>query len=205
MKTKTLSTLIAAATCCALVAAAQAADTPDPQAGKYKFDTCTGCHAIPGYTMVYPTYHVPRLGGQHAQYIVAALNAYKSGDRSHPTMIANAANLSDQDMADIAAYVAEFELSNDTPPVSGDVSAGKKKSEPCQACHGPNGNSPDANFPRLAGQYEDYLIKALQDYKSGERNNPIMKGMADALSEQDQADLAAYYASQKKGLAVIDY
>ena len=72
--------------------------------GKFKANTCLGCHGIPGYTNVYPTYHVPRLGGQYADYIVAALKAYQTGERSHPTMRAQAYNLSEQDMADIGAY-----------------------------------------------------------------------------------------------------
>ena len=76
----------------------------DVEAGRVKAFTCMGCHGVPGYTNVYPTYHVPKLGGQHAQYMVAALKAYKNGQRSHTTMRAQADNLSDQDMEDIAAY-----------------------------------------------------------------------------------------------------
>lgn len=79
----------------------------DSEAGKTKAFTCMGCHGIPSYTNVYPTYHVPRIGGQHADYIVAALQAYKAGQRSHSTMQAQAATLSDQDMQDIAAFFAE--------------------------------------------------------------------------------------------------
>jgi cytochrome c553 len=176
----------------------------DPKTGRNKFYTCTGCHAIPGYTNAYPTYHVPRLGGQHAAYVVAALKAYKAGQRGHDTMHANASGLSDQDMEDIGAYVASFEPIGEQPPVTGSVKAGEGKSQTCQACHGADGNS-DANptYPRLAGQYEDYLRKALQDYKSGARNNAVMNGMAVRLSDQDIADLAAYYSSRETGLAVI--
>ncbi|MGH8503348.1 MAG: c-type cytochrome [Gammaproteobacteria bacterium] len=76
----------------------------DAEAGEMKADTCLGCHGIPGYTNVYPTYHVPKLGGQHAEYIVAALQAYKAGQRDHDTMHAQAEALSDKDMADIGAY-----------------------------------------------------------------------------------------------------
>jgi cytochrome c553 len=76
----------------------------DIGAGKIKSQTCMGCHGIPNYNNVYPTYHVPKLGGQHAAYIVAALQAYKAGQRNHETMLANSTGLSDQDMADIAAY-----------------------------------------------------------------------------------------------------
>lgn len=76
----------------------------DPQKGKRKAETCLGCHGIEGYTFAYPTYHVPKLGGQNAKYIVAALKAYKSGQRPHPTMRGQAMDLSAEDMADIAAY-----------------------------------------------------------------------------------------------------
>ena len=78
----------------------------DAAAGRNKAFTCMGCHGVPSYTNVYPTYHVPKLGGQHAQYLVSALQSYKSGQRSHPTMRAQAASLSDKDMEDIAAYFA---------------------------------------------------------------------------------------------------
>jgi len=85
-------------------AMAQAAEgTPVP--GKDKVSMCIGCHGIPGYKTAFPvTYNVPKLGGQHAAYIVKALQGYKSGDRTHPSMRAIAAGLSEQDMADVAAY-----------------------------------------------------------------------------------------------------
>lgn len=76
----------------------------DAAAGARKNRMCQGCHGITGMRTVYPDYSVPRLGGQHAQYIVAALKAYQSGARSHPTMQAIAASLSEQDMLDLAAY-----------------------------------------------------------------------------------------------------
>lgn len=73
-------------------------------AGAIKGQTCLGCHGIPNYNNVYPTYHVPKLGGQHAAYLVAAMKAYKTDSRSHGSMYGNVADLSEQDMADIAAY-----------------------------------------------------------------------------------------------------
>ena len=77
----------------------------DPVAGKNKTAMCAGCHGIAGFRTAYPeTYHVPKLGGQNAGYIVSALKAYKAGDRQHPTMKAIAAGLTEQDMADLAAY-----------------------------------------------------------------------------------------------------
>jgi cytochrome c553 len=77
----------------------------DAAAGKQKTTMCQGCHGIPDYKTAFPAvYRVPKLGGQHAGYIVKALQEYKSGERSHPTMRAIAAGLNDQDMADLAAY-----------------------------------------------------------------------------------------------------
>lgn len=182
--------------------AAQAEE--DPMAGKYKFSTCEGCHGIPGYTNVYPTYHVPKLGGQHAEYIISALKAYKTGNRKHETMHANAATLSEQDMADIAAYLSGIASSTTSPtPAMGNPSAGKKKSATCQTCHGTDGNSSDPQFPRLAGQYVDYMVNALEGYETGQRDNPIMRGMVKDLSPQDYADISAYFANQEKGLAVV--
>lgn len=87
---------------------------------------------------------------------------------------------------------------------AGNAASGKEKSQTCAACHGPDGNTPPSpDFPRLAGQHYDYLLKALRDYKSGARKNPIMSGQVGNLSPQDMADLAAYYASQKGSLHVI--
>lgn len=96
-----LATLTALSLC-----AAPAFAAGDAKAGKDKVYTCYGCHGVPGYTNAYPTYRVPMLGGQNADYIVAALKGYKSGERKHPTMHAQASTMSDQDMEDIAAYLS---------------------------------------------------------------------------------------------------
>ena len=87
-----------------MLASAGARAEGDAKAGQVKSIPCMGCHAIPGYSNVYPTYHVPRVGGQHPEYIVAALKAYKAKQRSHPTMQAQAESLSEEDMNDIAAF-----------------------------------------------------------------------------------------------------
>lgn len=76
----------------------------DAARGRVKANTCLGCHAIPSYSNAYPNYHVPKVGGQHQEYIISALLAYRSGTRQHDTMHNNALSLSDQDIADIAAY-----------------------------------------------------------------------------------------------------
>ena len=100
-------TLIGAAVAgIALAAAGPARAAGDAEKGRVKAITCMGCHGIPGYHNAYPNYPVPRVGGQHAEYIVAALKAYKSGERGHATMQAQAASLSEQDMQDVAAYFA---------------------------------------------------------------------------------------------------
>jgi cytochrome c553 len=80
----------------------------DATAAKNKVAMCIGCHGIPGYKASFPeVYRVPMLGGQSEKYIVAALNAYKKGERKHPSMVGIAVGLSDQDIADVAAYYAQ--------------------------------------------------------------------------------------------------
>jgi cytochrome c553 len=87
---------------------------------------------------------------------------------------------------------------------AGDAASGQQKSQACAACHGADGNTPTGpDFPRLAGQREDYLLKALKDYKSGARKNPIMGGQVSGLSAQDLADLAAFFSGQQGSLHVI--
>lgn len=80
---------------------------------------------------------------------------------------------------------------------AGNAEDGKKKSASCAACHGADGNSTTTEFPRLAGQHADYLVKALRDYKTGARKDPIMAGFAAPLTDQDREDLAVFFASQK--------
>lgn len=97
------------ATLLALTLSALAFDsgaTGNAEEGKKRFYTCTGCHGIAGYKNAYPNYSVPKVGGQNEAYLIAALNAYKTGDRKHPTMRAQAQSLSEQDIADISAFLA---------------------------------------------------------------------------------------------------
>ena len=87
--------------------------------------------------------------------------------------------------------------------LSADLNAGKAKAtEVCAACHGADGNSASADFPKLGGQHPDYLAKALRDYQSGQRKNPIMGGFAQALSKQDIENLVAYYGAQPPTVSV---
>jgi cytochrome c553 len=93
----------------------------------------------------------------------------------------------------ILAVAAAFVAGN---AAAADIEAGKKKAqEVCAACHNMNGISTIADYPKLAGQYQDYMAKALRDYKSGVRKNPIMVGMAAGLSQKDIDDVSAYFAS----------
>ena len=95
----------------------------------------------------------------------------------------------------IAALAATVMMAS--PVFAGDAAAGKGKSMMCSACHGAAGISAVPMYPNLAGQKEAYTVKQLQDFKSGKRNDPTMKGMVASLSDADMADLAAYYASLK--------
>jgi cytochrome c553 len=113
--TMTRFTLLAAFAAAALAPAWAAAQTPapagDPLKGAQKVQMCQGCHGILGWRTAYPeVYHVPKIGGQHPAYIMAALKEYRSGQRSHPSMDAIAASLTDQDIADVAAYYSQAPL-----------------------------------------------------------------------------------------------
>ena len=161
--------------------------------------TCLGCHGVVSYNNIYPTYKVPKLGNQHKDYIVAALKAYRSGERSHTTMKAHAANLSDLDIDKIADYFSSFKAKIATPE---DVKI-IDEANSCVGCHGVDGNSEVPTFPRIAGQYEDYLYQSLKSYKNGKRNNAIMNGVASTLNDDQMKKLSKYFASQK-GMLNID-
>jgi cytochrome c553 len=98
---------LAGAACLLTATTSLATAAGDPAAGRIKSEACMGCHGIATYHNVYPTYHVPKITGQTAEYIIAALQAYKGGQRRHETMQAQAASMTDQDMLDIAAYWTE--------------------------------------------------------------------------------------------------
>ena len=105
----TRSFLTAAALALATAASASAtASEGDIDRGRQLAYTCTGCHGVEGYRNTYPTYHVPKIGGQNEAYLVAALNAYRAGERPHPTMRAQAESFSERDIADIAAYLSSL-------------------------------------------------------------------------------------------------
>jgi cytochrome c553 len=183
-----------------LAAGVFAEDAPDAQLGKTLGYTCHGCHGIDSYKNVYPTYSVPKLGGQHAKYIADALREYASGDRAHATMHAQAATLSEQDRAAIAAFF------QGTPPRASGTPIGTPPAATalCVTCHGNDGIGISPDYPILAGQHHDYLEQALRDYKSGKRKNPIMTGIVAQVKDDDIPTIAAFFASQKSPLCATD-
>jgi cytochrome c553 len=165
----------------------------DPANGKVLSYTCLGCHGIDNYKNVYPTYSVPELYGQHASYLIAALKEYRAGERSHATMHMQAASLSDQDIEDIAAFFAGPELK---PTKSTVGTPPPKVAQLCVACHGPDGVGIMADYPTLAGQHADYLARALDEYKHGDRKNAVMPSFMTAVSEAEIVEIADYYSHQ---------
>lgn len=167
----------------------------DPAAGKELAYTCMGCHGIDGYRNAYPSYRVPKLGGQRAAYIENALKAYRDGTRPHPTMQAQGGSLSDKDIADIAAWFENGEAVEVT--VSGNEPEYPEAGATCLACHGEGGGVTQPTPPVLSGQYESYLVHALNQYRSGARSGNVMTAFAINLSDDDIATLAAFYSSRR--------
>ena len=189
----------------------------DAKAGQNKNAMCSGCHAIPGYQASFPEVHkVPKISGQSAKYIVSSLNAYKKGDRKHPSMRGIAETLTDQDIADLAAYysvsgvVAGAKPLADTPSKepNAEVKALLAKAN-CSSCHGANYSKPiDPTYPKLAGQHADYLLVALKSYKVEKnakvgRNNAIMAGMAKQYTNAELKLLANYLSSLEGDLKTV--
>jgi cytochrome c553 len=179
--------------CISTLAPAVARATGDPENGRRLAYTCHGCHGIENYRNAYPNYAVPKLGGQHAEYIIAALGEYQAKARWHPTMQGLAGTLSPQDKADIAAF---FQAQ---PVVSTGRTVGTAPAaaQTCAACHGADGVGILPEYPTIAGQHGDYIVRALKDYRSGKRQNAIMNGFAAQLADADIAAVAAYFSSQQ--------
>ena len=198
--------LVAAAVCGVIASASVTAQEPtpqcagasgNPQRGKALSYTCLGCHGVDGYKNAYPNYSVPELEGQHPEYLSAALKEYRDGDRAHLTMHSQASSLSDQDIADVVSYFAGKPLTADSKP-EGTVPA---PAQLCTSCHGANGVGITPQYPTLAGQHPDYIVRALEEYKKGGRKNPIMAGMAATVKDEDMAIIAEYFSKQRPSLA----
>jgi len=205
---KLLTTMFALAVASVTASVQAQKVTPNAENGGKKVAMCVGCHGIVGYQASFPEIHkVPKIAGQSASYITAALTAYKGGDRKHPTMRAIADTLTEQDIADLAAYYSTLGLAEgDAPPAA----VAKQPSEKVQAliarnadnnctkCHGANFNTPnDGTVPKLAGQYADYLFVALKAYKAGShpmvgRSNAVMSTQVKPFSNAELKELASY-------------
>jgi cytochrome c553 len=188
----------------------------NPDAGKTKAAQCIGCHGIKGYQASFPeVYRVPMISGQGAKYISNALLAYQKGERKHPTMVAVAAPLSEQDMADLGAYYSlhgkvEGAALPEKPTVepSAAVAALLQKGA-CISCHGANFAKPiDPSYPKIAGQHADYLTVALKAYKTENnakvgRANGVMGGIAKQYTNAEMKEMAKYIASLDGDLKIV--
>jgi cytochrome c553 len=172
-----------------------------------KVAMCIGCHGIKGYQATFPeVYRVPMISGQGAKYIVAALTAYKNGDRKHPTMRGIAETLTEQDMNEIAAHYEADGKDDGAAPAdkprepSPQVAALLQKAA-CVSCHGANFSKPiDPSYPKIAGQHKDYLFVALKAYKAENnpavgRSNGVMGAIAKQFSNAELKELATYVSS----------
>ena len=156
----------------------------DAARGAVLGQTCAGCHGIPGAFNANPAYHVPKLGGQNADYLEIALQGYRRGTRGHETMQAQASSLSDQDIADVAAYfesIAGEAETGRTRASAQTIEAGRAKAATCVACHGAEGVAAAPQWPNLAGQHETYL----------KRRDRAVQGRRPRRPRHEPADRAA--------------
>lgn len=167
----------------------------DPvQAGKTAAASCGGCHGESGISA---TPGMPSLVGLDPKYFVAAVNAYKGGQRKHDLMKSLVGALSAESTNNVALYYALQKPAKAQTPAPGDAAAGKAAAASCSACHGDQGVSGNPATPSIAGQDAEYVVAALRAYKDGSRKDDSMKGPASALEEKAMRDLAAYYAAQQ--------
>ena len=211
---KLLSSIITLAVASVTAFSVQAQEVKgDAKAAEQKIAMCIGCHGIKGYQASFPeVYKVPMISGQNAKYIVNALNAYKKGERKHPTMRGIAESLSDQDIADVAAYYEQHGKQDAAVPAptvaDAKVDALLKKGA-CVSCHGENFSKPvDPSYPKIAGQHKDFLYVALKSYKTENqatwgRSNGVMGGIAKQFSNAELKLLANYIGSQQGELKTI--
>jgi len=167
----------------------------DPvQAGKTAAAACAGCHGEAGISKM-PG--MPSLVGLDPKYLVAAMKAYKSGQRKNEMMKSALSAVVDADFSNIALYYALQKPARAQTPAAGDQSTGKAAAAACAGCHGDKGVSANPANPSLAGQDAQYLAAALRAYKEGSRSDETMKGLAASLDEAAAKNLAAFYANQQ--------
>jgi cytochrome c553 len=200
----------------ALTGTASMVQAQDAAAGQKKAAMCIGCHGIQGYQASFPEVHkVPMISGQNAKYIASALGAYKKGERKHPSMRAIATTLSDQDIADLAAFYEKHTGDSvktvaAAAPAAPSTEVGALLTKgACASCHGANFSKPiDPGYPKIAGQHADYLFVALKAYQvEGNphvgRGNAIMAGQARQFKLSELKALAGYIGSLPGELATV--
>lgn len=176
-------------------AAKSAAVRPDPyQAGRAAAADCAGCHGDNGVTELAGA---PSLVGFDPKYFIAAMNAYKNGQRRNDVMKPIAAAMNDTAVSQVALYYALQKPARAKTPATGDAAAGKAAASSCGGCHGEKGVASDPGTPSLAGQDAQYLATATLGYKDGSRRDETMKGVVADLNEKTIRDIAAYYAAQQ--------
>ncbi len=200
----------------ALAGAMSSVQAQDAAAGQKQAAMCVGCHGIVGYQSTFPEiYRVPKVAGQNAAYIVAALTAYKKGERKHPTMRGIGIPLSEQDMADLGAFYEQQgaspvkPVSDSTPPAPPAAVAELLTKGACASCHGANYNKPLVPaYPKLAGQHADYLFASLRAY--GVEGNPhvgranaIMGGQVKPFKRAELKAMADYLSTLPGDLRVV--
>ncbi|MEN9544386.1 MAG: hypothetical protein RLZZ598_1219 [Pseudomonadota bacterium] len=201
---KTLLAMIAGALMASAALAQDKTTGGDAARGHKKAAMCIGCHGIEGYQASFPEVHkVPMIAGQNAKYLLAALTAYQKGERRHPSMRSIATSLSEQDMADLAAYYEtqggpRAELPKE-PAVQPDAKVAELlKKGACASCHGANFSTPiDASYPKIAGQHGDYLYVALKSYQVEKnpkvgRAHPIMRAQAAPFTHAELKAIGKY-------------
>jgi cytochrome c553 len=162
----------------------------DLTAGEQKAATCLGCHGPKGKSS---NAQWPNLAAQQSIYLINQLNAFKTGSRNNPMMQSMAANLSNDDINNLVAYFSsQASVSAGSDPAL--AKSGQTKASMCLGCHGPSAEG-NGQFPRLAGQHPEYLIKQLNSFKEGVRKSGPMQAIAGGLSEDDMKALAAYFGS----------
>jgi len=179
----------------------------DANKGRSAAQACAACHGADGNATI-PNY--PKLAGQHANFLLSQMQAFKSGVRNDAIMKSQVANLNEQDMQDLAAYFASQKTTIGAATDKAKRELGEriyrggntsKGMSACMACHGPNGsgNMP-AKFPALSGQNEAYTVKSLKDYRAGKTRafsekddrGKIMRDIAKRMSD-DEMDAVAHY------------
>jgi cytochrome c553 len=171
-----------------------AAASPDPlQAAKEAAAACAGCHGEAGVSSI-PG--MPSLIGFDPQYFIAAMNAYKTGQRKHEMMTSLAGALGGEAVKDLALYYGLQKPARAGTPAPGNAAAGKAAAASCAGCHGDTGVSSTPGTPSLAGQDAAYLAAATRAYKDGARKDDTMSSLSAALDDRTIQDLAAFYAAQ---------